>query len=155
MWPFRKKNKNYVKNGIKLVETAHLTQSFFQNTEEVFFDIILLSANECVGKLDLRLGMNDYLYYLGQIGYSVKPEYRGNNYAYKACDIVLDLAKNKYLMDEIFITCSPENIASYKTLLKLGGELIETIEVPEDHELYIRNEKVKCIFQFDLGSRYV
>lgn len=51
-------------------------------------------------------------------------------------------------MDEIIITCSPENTASRRTIEKLGGELLETVEVPEDHWLYERGELVKNIYLF-------
>ena len=43
---------------------------------------------------------------------------------------------------------SPENTASRRTIEKLGGELLETVEVPEDHWLYERGELVKNIYLF-------
>ena len=53
-------------------------------------------------------------------------------------------------MTELIITCSPDNIPSRRTLEKLGGTLLETANVPEDHWLYQRGEKVKNIYRYDL-----
>ena len=39
-------------------------------------------------------------------------------------------------LQEIYITCNPENIASKKTILKLGCDYIETIAIANDHELF-------------------
>ena len=94
--------------------------------------------------------MNDMLYYAGNIGYHVYERYRGNGYAYKACLELFKIAKNVYHMDKLIITCSPDNIASKKTLIKLGGQLLETCDVPKDHWLYLRGETVKEIYLFKL-----
>ena len=53
-------------------------------------------------------------------------------------------------MNELIITCSPENTASYKTLSKLNGRYLETVEVPKHTDLYRRGETVKCIFKFEI-----
>ena len=116
------------------------------------YDIRLLDNNNIIGNIDIRPIMNPYLYYYGQIGYHIYPEYRNNNYAYKACLLIFELAKYTYNINELYITCSPDNIPSYKTLLKLKGRLIEVTEVPHEHELYYRDEKVKCIFHYDLNT---
>ena len=119
---------------------------------DISYNIIQLSNNKNIGYIDIRPTITPYLYYFGQIGYHIYPEFRGNNYAYKACLLLFELAKKEYNLNEIIITCSPDNIPSLKTLNKLNGELIETIEVPKDHELYYREEKIKCIFKYDLNK---
>ena len=53
-------------------------------------------------------------------------------------------------MQELLITCSPDNIASRRTLEKLQGELVETADVPRSHWLYERGETVKNIYRFQL-----
>lgn len=103
-----------------------------------------------IGDCDLRIGMNEELYYAGNIGYNIQKEYRGHGYAYEACRILFRLARTKYHMEELIITCSPDNLASKKTLQKLGGQLLETVEVPADHWLYQRGETVKDIYRFPL-----
>jgi RimJ/RimL family protein N-acetyltransferase len=73
-----------------------------------------------IGDCDLRLGMNEELYYAGNIGYNIQKEYRGHGYAYEACRILFRLARTKYHMEELIITCSPDNLASKKTLREAG-----------------------------------
>jgi len=102
-----------------------------------------------IGYMDLRSGDNPDLYYFGNVGYHIYSPYRGHHYCYEACLKLFEIAK-KEGMDELIITCSPSNIASYKTLLKLNGEFIETVAVPPHHELYKRGETIKCIFKYKL-----
>ncbi|MFI3284230.1 MAG: GNAT family N-acetyltransferase [Erysipelotrichaceae bacterium] len=136
--------------GIQLVQSGHHFPFYLEDLETIYFDIILENTQEKVGMIDLRIGMNDYYYYLGQVGYNILEKYRGHHYSYKACRVLFEIVKAQYKMKELWITCSPENIASYKTLVKLKGELMETVRVPKTHELYYRNERVKCIFKYDL-----
>ncbi len=116
----------------------------------VYYDICLRNSPLKVGKIDLRLKMDDYMYYLGHIGYHIYRFYRGHSYAYKACLQLFKIAKEEFGLTELIVTCSPDNIPSYKTLVKLGGQLVETVPVPEDHELYRNNERIKCIFKYKL-----
>ena len=54
-------------------------------------------------------------------------------------------------MTYLYITCSPDNLASRKTLEYLQGEFIGVIELPEDNDMR-RTEGAthKCIFKFQL-----
>lgn len=125
---------------------------FFGNSDDVRslnFDIYLHDTGIRAGLCDLRLGMNEELYYAGNIGYRIFPGERGHGYAYEACRILFDIARSRG-MTELIITCSPDNIPSRRTLEKLGGTLLETANVPEDHWLYQRGEKVKNIYRYDL-----
>ena len=112
------------------------------------FYIVLHGTMTRVGYCDLRLEMNREMYYAGNIGYRIFTPYRGNGYAYDATVTLLSVGFDIHGMDEIIITCSPENTASRRTIEKLGGELLETVEVPEDHWLYERGELVKNIYLF-------
>ena len=60
------------------------------------------------------------------------------------------LAAKKLKMDYVLSTVSPENIPSIKTCEKLGGEYVETVDVPQWHSLYQNNERVKLIYRYDL-----
>lgn len=94
-----------------------------------YYDIIRKADNETVGKISIRIGSNFHSYYNGHIGYEVSKEYRGNCYAYKASLMVLDVARS-HGMEFIFLTCDESNIASYKTIERLGAELVEICDVP-------------------------
>ena len=117
----------------------------------VYYDIYLHDTTERVGSIDLRLKMNEEMYYYGHIGYNITPKHRGHHYSYEACKVLFKEAKEEYGLDELFITCNPDNIASYKTLQRLNGELVEVVQVPKEHELYKRGDKMKCIFRYKIN----
>ena len=146
------KEKIAVDDGrVMIRERAVLEPSDFTcQVRTVLFNIELVETGEIIGRCELRLGMNDELYYLGQVGYNVRPRYRGHHYAYYATRLLFRVARENFGMNELYITCSPDNIPSYKTLMKLEGELLETADVPASHFLYEQDEKVKCIFRYDL-----
>lgn len=115
----------------------------------IFYDI-LDKEGKRIGSIDLRLENRGDMYYYGNVGYTIIKDYRGHGYAYEACLILFEIAKQEFNMKELIITCSPENIASYKTLVKLGGEYIETVDVPMNHTLYALGEVKKAIFKFKI-----
>ena len=119
------------------------------NGGEYFYRIVSCETGEHVGYCDLRTGHNLTLYYYGNIGYRVFPQYRGHNYAYRASLMLLELAR-KLGMDYLLITVSPENTPSVKTCEKLNGNYMETVDVPTWHPLYTMNERIKMIFRYDL-----
>ena len=103
-----------------------------------------------MGACDLRIGHNLNLYYGGNIGYSIREEYRGHHYAAKACLLLFELAK-KHHMDYLIITCNPDNYASRKTCEYAGCEMIEVVELPEDNDMRIqKGETEKCIYRIDI-----
>lgn len=139
------KNKRYEGEVVDLIKVYEIKEE-----PSVFYNIVIHGTNKLVGRCDLRVGMNWELYYAGNIGYFVNVRNRGNAYAYHACKILFSIAKNEYNMNEIIITCSPDNIASYKTCLNLNGTLLETAIVPESHWLAQRGENIKYIFGYKL-----
>jgi len=96
-----------------------------------------------LGQCDLRIGYNENTRYGGNIGYEIFVPFRGNHYASKACKLLFKLAK-KHKMDEVIITCSPDNIASRKTCEDCGAELIGIIDVPAWHELHKSGQIKTC-----------
>ena len=104
-----------------------------------------------VGSIDLRLTVEGDMYYYGHIGYNIIRTFRGHNYAYYACLVLFKIARDEFGMDELIITCSPDNIASYRTLTKLNGELIELVEVPKNHHLFAIGESKKYIFRYRIS----
>ena len=114
------------------------------------FDIVRLCDGAEVGAIDLRLGYTRNLYFGGNIGYSVKEEFRGNRYARKACKLVFTIAR-AHRMPYLMISCREDNIPSRKTLEGLNGTLLETREPPNYCSLYRLGEtSPHCYFRFDL-----
>ena len=105
--------------------------------------------NTVVGSIDFRQANDPWLYWGGHIGYNIAPNYRGNHYAYKAC-MALKPIMESYCFDSVIITASPDNLASIKTILKLGCEFLEETTVPQDHWLMKQNEPIKRIYKWHL-----
>ena len=93
-----------------------------------------------IGHIHLRVGMNDDIYYGGHIGYGVQEAYRGHGYAERFCRLVPPLAL-AHGMTECIITTTDDNIASIRTIEKLGVEYLGKSEVPRSNELYERGMK--------------
>lgn len=79
--------------------------------------------NEIVGMIEYR-DENHSL--TGDIGYMIKKQYRGNNFAYKAL-CLLGRYLSDYGIEEIIISSRSDNISSLKTIYKYGGTLIKVI----------------------------
>ncbi|MDD5293218.1 MAG: GNAT family N-acetyltransferase [Candidatus Izemoplasmatales bacterium] len=110
---------------------------------------IVLHPCVVVGVCSLRVGTIDELYYAGHIGYGIHEAYRGHHYASKACVLLFKLARAVGL-SEVIITCNPENIASRKTMERVGCVYIEHVLLPEDHEMYRLGERSKLIYKKSL-----
>lgn len=102
------------------------------------------------GSINLRIGFSlDLTHYVGQVGYGVFPPARGKHLAERACRLVLPLAR-RHGMREVWITCNPDNLPSRRTCERLGGELVEELDLPSDHPLRLRGDTRKCRFRINL-----
>lgn len=86
---------------------------------------------ELIGFVNIRHRLNEELLWeSGHIGYSVHPNKRRQGYATKQLKLALDEAQ-KLGLQKVLITCDKVNIASAKTIQKVGG-LLEN-EVVSSH----------------------
>ena len=151
-----RKKRLYKGEIVDLVERARVSEkTSFDGVPTVFYDIYVSGTNPSgtnlkVGKCDLRLKNDGFMYYYGNVGYNIIESQRGHHYAYYACKVLFKIAKEEFGMKELIITCNPDNEASYKTLKKLKGDLIDIAQIPYDHELYEKGDRFKCIFRFKL-----
>lgn len=144
------KNK-YCSDSVDLLLNKYISEKeAYDHVPTLIYDIFLHNTNTIIGNVDLRLLMNEYMYFYGHIGYFINNEYRGHNYAFEACKLIKTIAKDEYDMKELIITCNPDNIASYKTLEKLGCLYCGIEDVPKNHVLYLKGEKKKAIFKLNL-----
>ena len=75
------------------------------------------------GSLGFRISLTEQLTsYGGHIGYDVEPAYRGANLAARSSRLLFPLAV-RHGINELLITCAPDNIASRRTIEKIGGKL--------------------------------
>ena len=130
--------------------TLRISQKYHGDNELLpfyYYDICI--DDIAVGKISVRIGSNYHSYYNGNIGYEIDKEYRGNNYAYNACKLVLQVAK-AHCMNELILACDENNIASYKTIEKLGAKLIETVKPPKNYFAYRENMEKLRIYRLIL-----
>lgn len=107
----------------------------------------MVVSHKEVGRLVLREGSDEKRYYDGHIGYQVYEEFRGHHYAYEACLLIQKIVTQ----DHLIITCDPHNIASLKTIEKLGCVYLETKPIPTSlQKFFTKEEKVKNIYRWNI-----
>ena len=114
---------------------------------EYHFDITPRGSCRLIGRISLRLGMDERLYYAGHIGYGIIPEARGHRYAAQACRLLVPLMR-RHGMEAAVLTCRPDNAASRRTIESLGARLVCCAPLPRNHELYQPNAPVTCIYRW-------
>jgi RimJ/RimL family protein N-acetyltransferase len=100
-----------------------------------------------VGKINLRIGYPESLYYGGQIGYYVDEVHRGNGYAGHACKLLIPVMK-AHGMGKVLISNDHQNTASRRVCEKLGARFLHTAEIPEWHEMYKEGKRLENIFEW-------
>ncbi|HVT80723.1 MAG TPA: GNAT family N-acetyltransferase [Phycisphaerae bacterium] len=102
------------------------------------------------GSISLRLGHGVNLdRYLGHIGYHVLPPARGHHFAERACRLILPLAR-AHGHTHLWITCNPDNLASRRSIERLGAVYTDTVPVPKENSLYSQGDRHKCRYRLDL-----
>ncbi len=112
--------------------------------------IVERSSQEKVGAIRLRLSnQDDIRLYAGHIGYNVHESYRGRHYAAYACFELKPVAI-RHGFREVWITCDPDNWPSRRTCERIGAELTEIVDLPEDNDMYQDGERQKCRYRWQL-----
>ena len=114
-----------------------------------WWDIVRKSDHAAVGKISFRIGHDYHSYYNGNIGYEIDEPYRGHHYALEACRLSLHAAK-AHEMGKLNLTCDYDNAASYKTIEKLGGVLMEEVCPPKDWIYYREGIKPHKIYELSI-----
>lgn len=116
------------------------------------FRMVHAESGEELGTIRLREGHSRHvLMYAGQVGYGVHEAYRGKRYAERSLRLLLPFARRLGL-DVLWVTCDPENLASRRTLERLGAELVEVVDVPEDCVIFRSGHLRKCRYRILLGT---
>jgi predicted acetyltransferase len=114
------------------------------------FKMTLVGQDEEIGRVQLRIGNTSHIVmYAGHIGFSVRPEHRGQRFGARACRLLLPLARSHGLK-ALWITCNPDNVASRRTCELAGAKLVEIVDLPEDTDMYQKGERQKCRYRIDL-----
>ena len=77
-----------------------------------------------VGRGSIRHELNDFLFRVGgHIGYTVVPEFRRRGYATQILRQLLTIARERFGLARVLVTCDDDNIGSIRTIEKNGGVL--------------------------------
>lgn len=116
---------------MKLQVNEYVPKSPMIPWDYIIYDICVETVE--VGRVVFRYGTKEQLRYCGHIGYHIEEKYRGHNYAYQALQLLMkELQKEGY--QSVLISCSPDNVASKKTIEKLpvlNKRLVHVIDDPE------------------------
>lgn len=94
------------------------------------FSITRIKDNEEVGMIFFVVDTSRRQYLRGHLSYGISPAFRGHNYSMKACKLIKKVAlAHGYI--HLFIGAGYENIASIKTIEKLGARPIGLDDVPD------------------------
>ncbi len=93
---------------------------------------------EIIGRVSIRHELNDNLRKRGgHIGFSVAKRFRGQGYATEMVRQALEFCKNKG-MGSIMVTCTDDNVPSWKIIERFGGQLMDRIWDEKDNEMIRR-----------------
>jgi len=118
---------------------------------EYLFDMVSSKPPRTVmGRLSLRIGHTQSIEkYVGHIGYSVDPPFRGKRLAARSCLLVKPLAR-RHGINPLWITCNPENLASRRTCEIIGSKFIEIVPIPLSEPIYAPDTQSKCRYRLDI-----
>ena len=108
---------------------------------------ILASGAPDAGHINFRVGDTEHVHFCaGHIGFGIAEEFRGHGYAYQACRAIAPFVRSVY--SDVIITCDPDNIASRKTIDRLGVRFIDEFPVPPHEPAYLRGSRMKRRYQW-------
>lgn len=140
-----------LKRNEELSENPDITLSQSES-----FDI--MCNEDVVGVINYRYrGMNT-IDYSGNLGYRIDEKYRGNGYAKRAINLLIDILKHNTKYDEpLYVASTHDNKNFLKVALECGGKLIHSGKVPTNvvSSYYDREMKEVDVYQIDIEKENV
>ncbi len=117
----------YLKRKIEITD-GEIELTYLEDNTSTYkqYNIYLCGNSEKIGFIEYR--DCDSLY-LGNIGYHIYSEYNGHNFASKAVNLLNEILRKEGI-ESVVITANRDNIASIKTIEKVGGK---PIDIPDDY----------------------
>ena len=109
---------------------------------DVYYNIRLTNTPVYIG--EIRVTYINPVKFYGDIGYELKPEYRGNGYMLKALNVLKEPLIKKGLTKPKF-TVFPDNIPSVKTIEHFGGVKIGSTGFYDIYEANIEEDTDKKV----------
>jgi tagatose 1,6-diphosphate aldolase len=85
-------------------------------------------------------------------GFAVHERHRGHHYAERSCRLIAPIARHHGL-NPVWITCNEANVASIRTIERLGAAYVETLTMPEEYPYasrYSAEARTKRRYRWDL-----
>ncbi len=122
---------------IRLVETTpvDIEKGWVPNYA---FSIHMAEEEREIGQIRFRAGDSEQIFRAaGHIGYQIDEEFRGNEFATKAAQLSLEVARF-HGFKEVILTCQEDNPASIRVIQKMGGIHLETVPLQKHYDMYQR-----------------
>ncbi|MCL2592672.1 MAG: GNAT family N-acetyltransferase [Defluviitaleaceae bacterium] len=113
------------------------------------FSIIRISDGKDMGVVYFAVDTTRRQYLKGHLSYGIFPSYLGNNYATKACNLVKHVAL-AHGFKRLFIGSLHDNIASRKTIEKLGATPVTVDDVHDDKILQELQKEKTDMYVWDI-----
>ena len=123
---------NLEDDEIRLVARSHDEQEMEKENDapRYRFSIVHIKDDIDIGVIYFAVDSSRRQYLRGHLSYGVSPAYAGHSYAAKACRLVKRVAL-AHGFDRLFIGAKDDNIASIRTIEKLGALPITAGDVPD------------------------
>jgi predicted acetyltransferase len=93
--------------------------------------LFAFDGSRIVGRVTIRQRLNPSLFRVGgHIGYVVVPEFRRRGYATEILRQALEIARQRFGIDRVLVTCDDDNVGSMRTIEKNGGVLEDIVTGP-------------------------
>lgn len=127
-----------------------LTVPFYVKKPYEYYDIYLHNTDEYVGNIWCDTS-DDYelIKYLGNVGYEIKEEYRGNHYALKALQMIKEIMKDNNMREMIF-SIEPKNTYSVNVAKQMGATRVGSEYIPSNVGLYTFKDSEVDIYKYNL-----
>ena len=118
------------------------------------FSIVRIKDGQEVGVVYFAVDTSRRQYMHGHLSYGVSEAFRGQNYAAKACRLMKHVGL-AHGFTRLFVGSGCDNVASRKTIEKLGAIPIAATDVPDADILkYLQGEEID-MFYWDIGGAEV
>lgn len=100
-----------------------------------------------VGHINFRVGSTRHVQMTaGHVGFAIDEAHRGIGYALQACQALAPFVRRHY--ERVILTAEPDNVASLRTIERLGATFIDEVEVPVDDPGYASGARRKRRYEW-------
>jgi predicted acetyltransferase len=125
---------------LRFTEVVHVEPS---GGKVPYYHFRILNADGIdVGHINFRVGDTEHIRVsAGHIGFGIEESSRGHGYALQACRAIAPFVRSVY--ESVTITCDPDNVASRRTIERLGAQFVDEVAVPAHDPQYQRGSRTK------------